>query len=104
MKSKYYVKLFGEFSISDGEFTITDQANRSKKVWTLLEYILVHRDRVISQKELTDLLWAGGDTKDPINTLKVLMHRVRTFLKVLGEDGAQLILYKKGGYGWNPDV
>lgn len=104
MKSKYYVKLFGEFSISDGEFTITDQANRSKKVWTLLEYILVHRDRVISQKELTDLLWAGGDTKDPINTLKVLMHRVRTFLKELGEDGAQLILYKKGGYGWNPDV
>lgn len=104
MKNRFTVKMFGEFSISDGEHTITDQANRSKKVWNLLEYILANRDRMLPQKELVELLWSGEDTKDPINTLKVLMHRVRTMLKEFGEDGAQLIIFKKGSYGWNPEV
>lgn len=71
MKNRFTVKMFGEFSISDGEHTITDQANRSKKVWNLLEYILANRDRMLPQKELVELLWSGEDTKDPINTLKV---------------------------------
>ena len=78
MNSYYEITMFGEFTISNGKEMITDQANRSKKVWTLLEYLIVHRQRAVTQKELIDLLWPGNDTKDPINTLKVLMQRVRS--------------------------
>ena len=105
MKPNYEITMFGEFTISNGKEIITDQANRSKKVWTLLEYLIVHRDRAITQKELVDLLWPGNDTKDPINTLKVLMHRVRTLLDELGKDsGKKMIYYKSGAYGWNDEL
>lgn len=105
MKSNYEITMFGEFTISNGQEIITDQANRSKKVWTLLEYLIVHRDRAVTQKELVDLLWPGSDTKDPINTLKVLMHRVRTLLDELGKDsGKKMIYYKSGAYGWNDEL
>ena len=105
MKSNYEITMFGEFTISNGKEIITDQANRSKKVWTLLEYLIVHRDRSVTQKELVDLLWPGNDTKDPINTLKVLMHRVRSLLDELGKDsGKKLIYYKSGAYGWNDEL
>ena len=105
MNSNYEITMFGEFTISNGINTITDQANRSKKVWTLLEYLIVHRDRAIPQKELIDLLWPGSDTKDPVNTLKVLMHRVRTLLDELGADsGKKMIYYKSGAYGWNDEL
>ena len=105
MKSNYEITMFGEFMISNGKEIITDQANRSKKVWTLLEYLIVHRERSVTQKELVDLLWPGNDTKDPINTLKVLMHRVRSLLDELGKDsGKKLIYYKSGAYGWNDEL
>lgn len=105
MKSNYEITMFGEFTISNGKEIITDQANRSKKVWTLLEYLIVHRDRAVTQKELVDLLWPDSDTKDPINTLKVLMHRVRTLLDELGKDsGKKMIYYKSGAYGWNDEL
>ena len=105
MKANYEITMFGEFTISNGKEIITDQANRSKKVWTLLEYLIVHRDRAVTQKELVDLLWPGSDTKDPINTLKVLMHRVRTLLDELGADsGKKMIYYKSGSYGWNDEL
>lgn len=105
MKANYEITMFGEFTISNGKEIITDQANRSKKVWTLLEYLIVHRNRAVTQKELVDLLWPGNDTKDPINTLKVLMHRVRTLLDELGADsGKKMIYYKSGSYGWNDEL
>lgn len=105
MRSNYEITMLGEFTISNGKEIITDQANRSKKVWTLLEYLIVHRDRAVTQKELVDLLWPGSDTKDPINTLKVLMHRVRTLLDELGKDsGKKMIYYKSGAYGWNDEL
>ena len=105
MKTGYEITLLGEFTISNGTHTISDQLNRSKKVWTLLEYLIVHRDRAVTQKELVDLLWTGNDSKDPINTLKVLMHRVRSLLDELGKDsGKKMIYYKSGAYGWNDEL
>lgn len=105
MKTGYEITMFGEFTISNGKSIISDQSNRSKKVWTLLEYLIVHRDRAVKQKELVDLLWAGDNSKDPINTLKVLMHRVRTLLDELGKDsGKKMIYYKSGAYGWNDEL
>ncbi|WP_352399058.1 BTAD domain-containing putative transcriptional regulator [Anaerotignum sp.] len=104
MNEEFRVTMFGEFTIEHGESVISDQSNRSKKVWTLLEYIIVHRKRFVSQDELIELLWSDSNSRDPINTLKVLMHRVRTTLEDLDfEDSRRMILYRNGAYGWNQD-
>ncbi|MDD3393034.1 MAG: BTAD domain-containing putative transcriptional regulator [Anaerotignum sp.] len=104
MNEEFRVTLLGEFTIEFEESIISDQTNRSKKVWTLLEYIIVHRKRFISQDELIELLWSDSDSRDPINTLKVLMHRVRATLDELDfENSRRMILYRNGAYGWNQD-
>lgn len=104
MNEEFRVTLFGEFTIEYGDSIISDQTNRSKKVWTLLEYLIVHRKRFVSQEELIELLWPESNSRDPINTLKVLMHRVRDTLDDLDfENSRQMILYRNGAYGWNQD-
>ncbi|WMI82272.1 BTAD domain-containing putative transcriptional regulator [Anaerotignum sp. MB30-C6] len=104
MNEEFRVTMLGEFTIEYGDSIISDQSNRSKKVWTLLEYIIVHRKRFVSQDELIDLLWSDSNSRDPINTLKVLMHRVRSTLEDLDfEDSRRMILYRNGAYGWNQD-
>ncbi len=104
MGEEFRVTLLGEFTIEYKNSIISDQINRSKKVWTLLEYLIVHRKRFVPQDELIELLWADGTSRDPINTLKVLMHRVRTALEGLDfENSRRMILYRNGAYGWNQD-
>lgn len=104
MGEEFRVTLLGEFTIEYGNSIISDQTNRSKKVWTLMEYIIVHRKRFITQDELIELLWSDSNSRDPINTLKVLMHRVRAALDELDFDNSRrMILYRNGAYGWNQD-
>lgn len=103
MKQILKINLLGNFSIEYGENSISDQLNRSKRIWSLIEYFVVNRDRQIPQDELIQLFWADGQSNDPVNTLKVLMHRARATLSELShENGHQIILHKRGIYGWNP--
>ena len=106
MNDTIKINMLGEFSIGYGGKFINDQFNRSKKLWTLLEYIIYFRKREVSQNELIDLLWPEGDEiGNPANTLKTLLYRVRAMVEELGfEDGSQLIVYRRGTYAWNPPI
>lgn len=100
------VNMLGEFSITNaaGDCAISDRNNRSKKVLTLLEYLVTFRGREISQAELIELLWPDGDSDEPANTLKTLLHRARTALDELGRGtGKLMILCRRGAYAWNND-
>ena len=100
------VKMLGTFSISLGDNHINCDINRSKRIWLLLAYIIYNRRRTVTQNELIDLLWGDDeDSTNPQGALKTAMHRVRATLDKLGSDaGHEMILYKNGGYIWNPDV
>ncbi len=99
------VNMLGEFSITYGSKIINDQTNRSKKVWTLLKYLITFRDREISQDEIIELLWPDDEVSDPLNTLKTLLYRVRLLIQELGfEDTKKIIVYKGGTYAWDPPL
>ncbi len=99
------IRMFGEFSISYDRKVITDRINRSKKTWTLLEYLITFRDRDISQNEIIELLWPDDEIDDPANTLKTLLHRVRSSLALLGfPDTKRLITSHGGTYAWNTSI
>ncbi len=105
MEQHLSITMFGEFSISNENYTITDQMNRSKMIWSLLGYLIQNRDRAISCSDLYDLLWGNNPSKDPANTLKVLVHRVRNLLEALHpEEGVPFIIYYQDKYGWNPEI
>ncbi len=92
---------FGEFSLQFGHSIVSDSSNRSRKVWTLIAYLVLHRNQVISPPKLIELLW-GNDSSNPENALRITIHRARNILDSLFENaGHTLILQKEGGYAWN---
>lgn len=101
-----YVQTLGDFSLRAGDVTISDSDNRTRKVWSLLAYLLCYRGRVISQKKLIELLWGEDPSStNPENALRITFHRVRSALNQLWPNaGHDLILRKDGGYTWNPDI
>ena len=102
MSDKLLIRTFGGFSISYKDKTITDQDNRSKKIWTLLEYIISFHDKAISQSSLIDLLWTEDSVSSaPENALKTCLHRTRAVLDELEFPEKKFIINKHGTYSWN---
>ena len=63
-----FVQMLGEFSITPNEKTITDSANRSKKVWLLLAYMIYCRSHSITPSDLINLLWSEEESStNPLN-------------------------------------
>ena len=99
------VNMLGEFSISETSNNISNTSNRSRKVWSLIAYLVYHRGNVIRQSELIGCLWGENqDSANPTGALKTLLYRARTELDNLWNGaGKQLILSSGDGYCWNTD-
>lgn len=98
------VTMLGGFSLQVGGNVLTDEINRSQKLWNVLCYLIVHRDRDVSQSELVELLWPGENSSNPVNALKTLLYRVRSMLEPMFPQDQSPILSKRGSYAWNPAV
>ncbi len=100
------INMLGEFSLSYGDTTIVDQHSRSGKLWSLLEYLVTFREKDVSQNEIIELLWPDeDDISDPSNTLKTLLHRLRTLLGQMDKEWvAKSVTYRRGAYRWAPTV
>ena len=102
---KLYINLFGDVSLTYNGNTINDQNIRSKKFWTLLEYLIVYRKRKIPQSELIDLIYPEDKSENPANALKTLIHRIRGGLDQLEYmDSHDMILQAQGTYAWNTEM
>jgi DNA-binding SARP family transcriptional activator len=96
--------MLGGFELCIGDTTVNESMNRSNKMWALLSYLILRRDRSVPQSELIDLLWPEDKSSNPINALKTLLYRTRMCLApVLGEN-TKVILSRRGFYLWNPEV
>lgn len=105
MNNHFQITMLGDFSITNKDKRISVQMNRSKKIWSLLGYLILNRKRAVPCSELIDFLWADSRSKNPVNALKVLVHRLRLLLQELDqENGSLLITYHHDAYGWNTDI
>ena len=79
-----HVQMLGTFSLQADGVSISDAGNRSKKVWTLLAYLICNRDRGTHQSKLISLLWGDESGSDnPENALRITLHRLRAQLEQL---------------------
>ena len=93
--------MLGDIKLYVGDVLIDDEISRSNKMWNLLAYLIVNRNRNVPQDELIDILWPEDDSQNPGNALKTLLYRTRaTVLPLLGDE-PQLILSQRGSYSWN---
>ena len=83
MNDKLQINMLGGFSLQYRDKVIDYQKSRSHKLWLILEYLITFRDKDITQDELINLLWGDEFTENPANTLKTLLHRLRSMLNEL---------------------
>ncbi len=98
------VEMLGDFKIYIGNVVLGDDISRSQKMWNLLAYLIINRDRNVPQKELIDVLWPDEDSQNPASALKTLLYRTRAVLLPLIGDEPQLILSQRGSYSWNRSI
>lgn len=105
MADNIQIRMLGEFTLSYQGNVISDKDNRSKKIWTLLEYLITFHTREISHSTLIDLLWPNADSSiDSENALKTILHRARATLDRLGYTDHKLIIHRRDTYAWNNDA
>lgn len=98
------VSLLGGFSLESDGATLTDDINRSLKLWSVLAYLILHRDRPVPQSEFIELFWPDDNSSNPVNALKTLLYRIRAMLEPLFSPEIQPILAQRGAYAWNSAV
>ena len=96
------ISVLGKFSIEYNGKTVSDDINRSKKMWNLLAFIVMNHNSAITQSRFIDSLWSD-DNNNPVNALKTQLFRTREMLKPLGLEGEGCILSSRGAYSWNPE-
>ena len=96
------VHLFGRFCLSNGDLSLSEKDFHSNKLVKLLVYILLYRHRNLTHQELMESFWEDDRTRNPEGALKNLIYRLRSLLRIFGEQ--EYILTLPGAYQWNPEV
>src|SRR5665647_384256 len=103
-KAAVRVKMFGDFQLESKDATVSEQVNRSKKLWGVLALLLIYRKNPLNHHELTQQIWTEGRSKNPVNALKTLLYRLREMLEPLQENDQPLIIANHGAYCWNETI
>jgi len=108
MKRKIGFKLFGGISVllADGQQKALNEivgGNIGKKQCAFLAYMLLNHNNKISSEELIEHFWSG-DGKDPANSLKNMIHKIRALLKTAFPEEQDLLMTRSGYYEWAPDI
>jgi DNA-binding SARP family transcriptional activator len=105
--AKLEIKTLGGFRVSykDKSIGTSKSKGNAKKMWMLFEYLLLNHDRTVSQEELIDVLWHDTEVTNPLNSLKVLVFKLRKEIDTLGfVPGKEVILNAHGTYSFNESV
>ena len=86
------VSFLGGFRMENGDAVLTDEINRSLKLWNVLCYLIMHKKRNVPQPELIELFWSEDNSGNPSNALKTLLYRLRTMLEPIFGTELQPIL------------
>ena len=71
------VQMLGQFTLRYGDRTISDSDDRSRRVWSLLAYMLYNHGRSFAQEELIHLYWSNGEKSADavVNAMRALIEQ-----------------------------
>ena len=100
------VTMLGKFTLWEegmDQPRVISLTGRSRRLWVLVAYLIMHRDRGVPAQELIDLLWPDAEGGNPMGTLQNNASRARNALTDLGfADAKRLIVCEDGFYRWAP--
>ncbi len=92
----------GSFSVKVGNRLISE--DRSKKMWKLFKYLITQKNVVSHPEAILETLWPDQRVKNPQNTLKNHIYRLRNILEQESGDildGDDYFLARGGSYVFN---
>lgn len=98
------IRLFGGFSMEREGQVLTDDINRSQKLWSVLAYLVIHRDRDIPQTEFIEQFWQEENSANPASALKTLLYRIRAMIEPLFGEEVEAVISRRGSYSWNRTI
>ena len=104
MDSKIQINMLGCFEVIVDNERIDQKLSKSKKGWTLIKYLLLHRDVAVASHELYSVLWPNDESTNPESALKTLISRMRSFLDNCSPGLGACIATSRGSYRWNPEM
>lgn len=106
MDTSIRVTMLGRFTIYGPGLVrprIISLTGRSRRLWSLVAYLILHRDRGVPAEELIDLFWHDNEGANTMSTLQNNISRVRNALEELGLEGGKRLIYNNSGiYFWAP--
>lgn len=98
------VEMLGGFSVWVNGQQIVDDAPKLTKPWQLFCYLVLHREKFVSNRKLIAMLWTDDDLTDPANVLKNAVYSLRKELCGGESFTDSPIIYSTGGYRFDPAV
>ena len=99
------IKMFGKFSMKNGNYAFPQEKKKSKQVGLLFAYLLANRNVETSKSKLIEVLWPEEDSGNPEGALRNLVYRGRMEMKkFFVRNGQEAIILNNNSYFWNTDI
>jgi two-component SAPR family response regulator len=66
----------GDFRVKFGEKVLTQEANRSYRLWELFKYLLTNKDQVVLPEVLVEKLWPEQEYADAKSAVRTMVYRL----------------------------
>ncbi len=100
---KLEILTLGQFQVKRGEMVLSDNSQRSYRLWELLKYLITHREKAIFSDSIIEHLWSDQDYTDPKHALRTQVYRLRQMLSGSDKEEAPYIAFANGCYRWNTE-
>lgn len=100
------IRLFGRFEIAVNGAAIADDEWKTKKIKGILEYLVLHKGRVVTRDQLMELFWPEADKKSAAMSLRAALYELKKVLAKYGvknEGSAQFIHERAGSLEIRPN-
>lgn len=99
------IRLFDTLEFEKDGKPILEGLLNTRKTKQFLSYLILNKDRSVTQKELFELLWSGQEYSNPGTALRTLLYRYRTLVTEKGiEELEDSIFSKRNAYQWNNEL
>ena len=88
------IAMLGRFVVEYGDTCLSESCGRSRKIWELFKFLLVHHVRVMLPEAIAEQLWPEQPYENAKSAVRTIIHRLRS---LLGEGGGCL-KFIQGGY------
>lgn len=100
---KLVITTLGQFQVKKGEQILSDNSQRSYRLWELFKYLITHREKSVFSDAIIEHLWAEQEYTDPKHALRTQVYRLRQLLAGADKGESPYIAFANGCYRWNTD-